>query len=200
MTKELIDIRDLVHWALVDQQVEAAVAAGRQILGGDMPKMRDSGIAFAAVAALGVRIDGRGPSPDQMIVHCHDDAVLVFEAVWALRGKARDFVYFHGKKRTEPDWAPEGVGERVPILNAGGKPMRDPDIIVNGKVIKEGRRYYTYEGHSPASVERCRAEYAVWFEALNALVGELEKKLSAFTPCPPGVSSAPWEGQQQKVG
>jgi hypothetical protein len=200
MTKESIDIRDLVHWALVDQQVEAAVAAANRAIGLAPTGTRDGTLTIERQGQLGTKIDMSMRLDSQVISHCHDDAVDVFEAIWALRGKARDLVYFHGKKKTAPDWAPEGVGERKPILNAGGQPMRDPDVIVNGKVIKQGRRYYTYVGNSPAMVERCRAEYTVWWEALSALARELEKKLSAHTPCPPGVSIAPWEVQQQKVG
>lgn len=202
MAKELIDIRDLVNWALVDQQVEAAVRASRAAVGGD--GMASSAAKLESMLKLGCKVDGSGPSADQVITHCHPDAIEVFDAAWRLKGRARDLVFFHSLKASAPDWIEEGVGPLVPKLGKNGKPMRAGHGVrgANDEVVMRNNARYlmTYDGYTPYDVRVARAEYAVWYEGLVALQQELEKKLERFIPLSPSVRREPWELLIKKVG
>lgn len=202
MAKELIDIRDLVKWALVDQQVEAAVRAANVVMG--RGGMVTSTARLESVLKLGCKVDGSAPTSEQIITHCHSDAIEVYDNLCRLPAKARDLVYFHCLKASAPDWLEEGVGPLVPKLGKNGKPVRLTQSMRGASdevVIKNNVRYLmTYEGYTPHDVRIARAEYAVWYEGLVALSHELENTLERYIVQPPNVRREPWERLIKKVG
>ena len=208
MAKEPIEIRELIKWALVDQQVEASVKAANARMVHPTGGMATSGTKLEQMLKLGCKVDGHGPGEtlDEIrFVDCHIDAVRIYDALDHLpRREAKNAVYFHSIKGTVPDWAEEGVGQLVPVLGKNGKPVPlVKSTRINGEEVRtvDGVKYLMeYEGLAPYQVKRARAQYTVWYEALVALQLELEKSLQAFIPQPPSVRAMPWERMIKKVG
>ncbi|WP_027833840.1 hypothetical protein [Maritalea myrionectae] len=182
MPKKLIDIENLVHWALADQQADVAASVSEHVGLG----YSSSRGALATVQELGTYVQ-EGEVERLIANNCNADAFAVFDAVQALPSEARDLVLFHGKKGTRPDWYPEGAGKRVPRVGRFGKPA----------TIKQsdGKAYpiYDWDGIAPHVVNEARAAYAVWWAALEQLAHNLEKNLDDHNPQPPRAAAKPWE-------
>ncbi|MCZ4274004.1 hypothetical protein [Maritalea porphyrae] len=198
MSKEQIEIQELVRWALVDQCVEQAAAAVRR---GDGPTANLTSTAkIERMLMLGCTIDGHGPNDQNIIANCHVDAIEVFDALWHLKGQARDLVYFHAKKDSQPDWIEEGVGTLVPQVGKNGKPVKMFEGAKTGDCVVRSGYLYTYDGYPPHIVNAARAAHTVWWEGLNALQCDLKNILSAFSPLPTSVLREPWAVDLKKVG
>ena len=207
MAKEPIEIRELVRWALVDQQVEASIKAANARMVHRKGGMVTSTAKLEQMLQLGCKIDGHGPGElldDREIFDCHVDAVRVYDALDHLpRREAKDAIYFHCKRNTVPDWAEEGVGKLVPVLGKNGKPkplVKSPRPNGEDTGLINGEKYLMeYDGLEPYQVKRARLIYSIWYEGLVAIQRELEKSLKSFIPQPPSVRAQPWETMIKKV-
>lgn len=106
-------------------------------------------------------------------------------------------VTVHAIGASRPDWRNDDP-KPGRVLSTNGK-----DAKVEGEC--RGRNLYTAGSYcplewdpSPVSIIQARADYVVWWEALNRLTATVE--LTRFTLLPPRAAVAPWLGDQDVGG
>lgn len=184
--KETRDIEWLVNWALQAQNVERAIKNATPMAQG-----QSSQPAFEQMARLGVRVDSSRKAESWGNVDCQNDAVIIYDLIQRLPRDAAGLVVIHGRAGTRPDWCVEGVGCEVPVLTAKGKPRRiyrDPI-----KSMGDLGPMMEWIGHRQETVDFHRAQYAVWYQALSALVPFANKELEAYQAERPKASPYPWD-------
>jgi hypothetical protein len=186
--RQPVDIERLLTWTYRDQRADKVLAApsglldaeaaldghGRYLTSGD-------GVAsMARIGALGVRVDGGGPSSGAL----HPDAEIVDEAVTMLGKIEAHLVITHARGASRPD--------QIEIVPPRAWAVRN----------RRGRATVEYEdwdrNHNygfcpvqwtvaPTTAEVVSLEYAVWWRALDALAVALsgDGRLTRHRPLRP---------------
>lgn len=178
--KQALDIENLITWALRDQGLGGSNAASK---GG----WQD----------LGTRIDSSGwsvPLPSAAL-WTDEDAMVVRQAIDALaalpgQGDAAALLIMNGRAGTRPDWCEEGEGQWVQERDGQGRPRWDWADPVNRTGEKKARM--VIEGTRPELVRFHRAQYAVWHEAMKALVTPLNAVMAGHEAIGPFAPAEPW--------
>lgn len=185
--KRKVTICELIHWALVRENVAHVVRLQENAFATDLHRL---GYATSAtLLELGTHIDSSTQAEKVAGAVCHDDAVLVWEAISMLHLDGKLLVVKHGRSDTSPYFAPEGVGKEVPVRDVGGNLKKLYEIQQNQRVFVGYKS--EWKGLTRAQVIFHRKEYRLWREAIvllhahlkNQLVGhELKKKIPSATP------------------
>jgi len=111
--------------------------------------------------------------------------------------RPKTLVTVHAAGASRPDWRDEDPRPSR-VLSTNGK-----DAKVEGKC--EGRNRYAAGAYCPlewdphpVSIIQARADYVVWWEALDQLAKTVE--LTKFRLLPPRAAIAPWFGEMEKAG
>lgn len=183
---EVRDIEDLLVWAFREQQVEH-FAQGLRPRG----PSRNIGSMIAETLVLGTRVDNTTAGARFLGARCHDDAVVIFEAVMALPPEAWVEVIKHARTATRPYWYPEGPGKWVVPRDKWGNPKRiyrDP-VRQRGDL---GEAPPELIGINPLVVEEARAVYRLWHTSLCELTALVNREMTAHRAVWPTISPEPW--------
>lgn len=111
--------------------------------------------------------------------------------------RTKALVTMHAVQGTRPDWRDD------PPLPYPIRAEKGPNARIVGEC--RGKNLYAAGSYcplqwdpSPVSIITARAEYAVWWEALNKLAETVE--LSKFVALPPRAPAAPWFGEVEDSG
>lgn len=217
--RELIDIEDLLHWAVAREYANIhaeqsglfegeAAAAGR-------PLRKISGDGCAGLA----RIAGLGCRPDGGIGmaggHCHPDAETAYIAARRAIGDNEVFVLVmsHAKRGSRP-----GFGAHIPMFDVRPRLTFDmkPMILRAGGKWEYCVLQCVEVGDGPLGtgvaypcrnldIEHARREYLLWWGSL-ARIGALlrsEGKLIRYAPSGPRAPQFPWQrggGDADRIG
>ncbi|WP_291295832.1 hypothetical protein [Elioraea sp.] len=192
--KRPIQIASLLEWTYRRQRADVVIDRGiglhlqeREMMGVE-PCARASDARVAAIAELGVRVDGGGMAATD----CHPDAEVIHHVVSSLDDRQQGIrlsalLIQHAKAATRPP--AEVLPRAVPQLNIRGKPL------VVHEVNDKGRNY----GHCPitwgpslAYIAAVEAEHARWVSGLRlvTLALHLAARLTLWHPIPPEVDCA----------
>jgi len=213
-SREATALTALLVWTY--QRQKADVMSGKGLWSPELDsaaeratKQRWSGCGcaqLAAVAALGVRIEGGGWQRPAV----HADADLVHDLVVELsRGDWAGAMLLrrYGRQGGAPEWT-EGRQEFEPVRDARDRIVQDSYdevALVKDAVGRERAvpvRYCPVRLYrSDAWIEMTRAEYRLWFGALKRLAAALEKPpggraLVRWRVTGLGASAEPWNGPQ----
>lgn len=182
---ERVDIEALVEWAYRLQCVDRVAGLMSVAAGFHGPTMRSSTEVMVAFAALGVRVDSSPGYVAAMGATADDDALMIHDAVLRLEAEAMALVIIHGRSGGRPPW--HGVeAERL---------VADTDRRGRVRMLVHQRRpaaCILRPVMDPTLVQFSRAQYRVWWEALDALAHELAGRLDHHEPLRPAASPAPW--------
>ena len=213
--REGIALTALLVWTYQRQKADAMSGKGlwspelaRESDGGE-PARRWSGCGcaqLAAVAALGVRIEGGGwqrPAVHADAELVHDLVVAMSEDDWAGAMLLRRY----GRQGGAPEWS-EGRQEFEPVRDARDRIVQDAYDEVALVIDARGRerampvRYCPVRAHpSDAWIEMTRAEYRTWFAALKRLARALaappgKRALTRWRIVGLGATAEPWNHSQ----
>lgn len=187
MAKVKIDIEDLVAWAVGQQSADVSRGDAmsqemRHLTGG---RVSPTG-AVEAFMELGTYVDGGGHSRNKVPV----DANKVAAAIDRLPIEAAALIVVAGRTGQPFDWAEEGLGQWMPVLDKHGKQQ---------KLWQDAKRQrgllgwgYKFEGHGPDDLDFIRVQYWAWWHALTELKGMLEGQLTKWEVTGPRRSAEPW--------
>lgn len=182
---EQVDIEALVEWAYRVQCIDRTAGLMSIAAGLVGPSARSATEVMVRYAELGVRVDASPLHVTAMGANADDDALLIHDAVLRLPAEAMALVITHGRGGSRPSWHGVEAERLVPEVDRKGRlrMLRDqcrPVACLLRPAV------------DPALVAFSRAQYEVWWEALDALAGELIGRLGAHEPLPPLASRAPW--------
>lgn len=182
---ERVDIEALVGWAYRVQCVDRmagllAVAAGRVV-----PGMRSASDTMAEFMVLGCRVDSSPRYVAAMGAVAQDDALTIHDAVLRLPAEAMALVVAHARSGSRPPWHSVEAERLVADTDAGGRYRM---MMHQRRAVACQLRHVV----DPALVAFSRAQYAVWWEALDALAGDLKGRLDEHEALPPQASRTPW--------
>ena len=190
---EFKDVEDLLIWAFRDQKVESVASSLRPMQTG-----WSSSCSLGEVMSLGTRVDGSYAGAKFLGARCHEDAVVIYDAVMALPPEAWIEVIKHARTATEPDWHREGPGRWMVPLDRAGQPKRrwrDP-VKQRGDL---GEAPPELVGTNPRVVEEARAIYRLWHVSLCELVPLLNREMVDHQATPPLRSAAPWVASDRRL-
>lgn len=172
------DIEQLVVWALVDNGL------GREFVMDRNGRMdwRDTGV-----------IVDRGSSRASVALPTmrHEDAGRIAQAIAALPDRARALVVIHGRTNCRPDWCEEGVGREEAKTNRRGQVEYHYERPGDRHSRKLGPKL-VWVGETPERVAWFREAYAVWWAALEGMVGPLNEVMTKYEAKGPAVAAEPW--------
>ena len=186
MTRQRVDVEELVRWALVDQ--------GLGWVGKDRPACEDW-------TDRGTIIDDDHPGSHPMIsLLTDDDAPIVKAAIDGLPREAAALVIQFGRAGLRPDWAEEGVGEMRQMIDAQGRLLWIWDNPGNRSTKRGGRRpRMEFVGRRREDVEWERAQYLLWWQGLADIVGPLNMRLQGHYAVGPAAPREPWLAAKRNI-
>lgn len=176
IARQSMDIEDLTIWALRDQ--------GLGWVGKEQAPRED-------LSDLGTIIDenhtGSHPS---ISLWSDDDAMHVKMAIDQLPIEARLLVVQYGRAGLRPDWVEEGYGSIQQLRDSRGR-LRwiwdDPVNRTGGK-----RPLLGFVGEQRENVDFHRAQYRLWWHALDDIVQPLNNVMLKHLATGPAVPREPW--------
>jgi len=182
---EQVDIEALVEWAYRVQCIDRTVGLMSVAVGLAGPSTRSATAVMVRYAELGARVDASPLHVTAMGASADDDALTIHDAVLRLPAEAMALVIAHARGGSRPSW--HGLdAERL---------VADTDRKGKVKMLRDQCRPVSCRlrpAIDPALVEFSRAQYGVWWEALDALAGDLAGRLSCHEALPPMASRTPW--------
>ena len=186
MTRQNIDIEQLVTWALRDQG-----------LGWGAPGERSREVA--GLEDLGTLVDesehGWHPSA---ALFTDDDAMVVYRAINLCLAPQRVLLVLHGRSGTRPEGAMDVLGEPEQLRNKRGQLMWIYDQPGNRRSPR--RPLYDRLGHAARreAIEFARAQWCLWHQGLCDLVDVVNNGMPGLAGMTqrqatgPAVAAAPW--------
>lgn len=183
---DLVDIEALVDWAYRVQCVDRMAGLMSVASGQARPSFRSATHAMLDFAALGVRVDSSPGYVAAMGATAQDDALMIHDAVLSLPAEAVALVVGHAKGGSRPPW--HGIEAEAMVADTDRRGRVRVILGTNRKPVACVLRQRV----DPALVMFSRAQYSVWWEALDALASALKGRLDESEPLPPAAPREPW--------
>ncbi|WP_323034118.1 hypothetical protein [Pararhodobacter sp.] len=186
--KQRIDIEHLVAWAYRDQMIDRV--AGLVEARNSPAKMRSATDVMVSIAALGTRVSSSPRHVVALGARAAADAEAVHGAVLALPAEAMALVICHGRGGSRPHWHGRDAERLVPDTDEAGR-VRTVRNLKRTPVMSLLRTVVDME-----LVHFSRAQYGLWWDALDGLAGALDGQLRDHAPAPPQAMREPWEAPE----
>jgi hypothetical protein len=186
-----IDVESLLVWTYRDQRADIVLGwdfesdpSGAAAIGRPLGFGRDSLAALERVGALGVRVDGGGPSSDAVNI----DAEATHRAVTRLGRETATLVVYHARLASRPD-------DHITIRRGRFVAARDAQgrtVLEDRSPKKNNDRNYAackLVWIPPSNTAFARRNYRHWHDAMSALATDLRDQLWWYTVLAPRAPS-----------
>jgi len=168
--REPVDIERLLVWTYRDQRADKVLAASSGLLAAEAAldghgrylTSGDGVATMARIGALGVRVDGGGPSSGAL----HQDAEVVHEAVTMLGKIEAHLVIEHARAASRPDQIEIIPPRAYAVRNRLGRATIEYEDWDRNRNYGFCSVQWTV---APTTAEVVFLEYAMWWRALDAL-------------------------------